>query len=201
MDLFIYQTGVIKKQSLIVVFILLEVLFAAFSFAQTNTLERPLYVEFSDSVFIDNPVIKDFFKNYLYRYRDTTQYKDYPILVCQINKYNDTLFLTLTGYGDYDDIIGTPNAFFKINNKVVLLDFGFEGIIDSFSNRNNILDQLHLSPIKRYEGYVFHFPIWQLKYIDKDNYTIKRGIRPSGLPPPLNLPDSVIYSPPSPQKK
>lgn len=194
-----YQIGVIKKKIVIIVFIFIEVFLVSLSNAQTNTFKRPLYVAFSDSVFINNPVIIDFFKNYLYRYRDTTQYNHFPILVCQINKYNDTLILTLTGYGDYNDIIGTPTAFFKINNKVVLLDFGLEGIIDSCSNRINILDRLHLSPINRYEGYIFHFPTWQLKYISKDNYVINRRVRPPGLPPPLNLPDSVIYIPPSPQ--
>lgn len=201
MDTLNYHFGVIKKQTLTIVLVL-EMFLAPLSFAQRNANKQSLPIYFYDSVSINNPIIIDFFKNYLYQYKDATRYKGVPIIVCHINKNEDTLVLTLSGHGDYDFIFetfGLPNAYIKINNKVILIDFGIGKVVESSMDTNKILIKLGLNSLNRVEGAVYFFTAWQLRYIDKDNYIIKKGVMPPGSPPIFELPDSVIYIPPLPQ--
>jgi hypothetical protein len=181
-----------KFYKIICFLIFAEIVFTQHSSAQIRTNDTPILISFSDSIFIESPVIMNFFRQYLFRYRDTINYKYIPIILCQINSYSDTLFLTLSGYDDYHHIYGSPNAYIKFENKVILMDFGIGRAIDSTKNTTNLLSKLNIGFNHQHvNGEVYFFPAWQLKIFNKCNYIIKKGIRPPGSPPLPELSDTI----------
>lgn len=148
-----------------------------------QNINMPYLVNFSDSIVIENPVVIDFFKEYLNRFEET------PIVVCHFNNYNDSLSLTLAGYSDSKSIFGMPIGYMKIGERYILMDFGIKQLINQ-KVCNGIISKLKLTPTsqeitEKGKLICYFFPSWQLTLYKDGRYAIHKGVMPPNSPPSL----------------
>lgn len=163
----------------------------------TQNIGLHYLINFSDSTAIENPVVINFFKEYLNRFKET------PIVVCHIRSYNDSLSLTLAGYSSSKSIFGIPVGFMKIEDRFVLMDFGINQLI-SKRTCNDLISKLKLTPTAQKidesgKLVCYFFPSWQLTLYKDGRYAIHKGVMPPNSPPSLKSSDTakVFYRPPT----